>query len=275
MLRHIGGILSGRSAGIYRRLEAIDPRQSRGHLRADRADRTTPVRGAAGQDLNLKSVPAISGAWTNGFWTGGAGRTHPLSFEKADRELCFNRIRKELVMPDAEPAFSQGGHRGLPEELGGGVRCAVMQGGQGDVKHWAFNDPPRRTGKYKNKPPTPGGISQAHDPHRRSASHHHRAKRPHFTAAAISPWCRRRRITRRPGRKRGRRRKFPSGTREARQSFRPATDDVDDLQKHSRCAVPMSFFADHPNVQFNFYRRESVLAPWKCTNCADCVRKYG
>src|SRR5258708_35954568 len=24
---------------------------------------------------------------------------HPLSFERADRELCFNRIRKELVMP--------------------------------------------------------------------------------------------------------------------------------------------------------------------------------
>jgi glucosamine-6-phosphate deaminase len=27
--------------------------------------------------------------------------THPLSFEKADREMCFSRIRKELVMPDA------------------------------------------------------------------------------------------------------------------------------------------------------------------------------
>jgi glucosamine-6-phosphate deaminase len=30
-----------------------------------------------------------------------------------------------------------------------------MQGGQGDVKHWAFNDPPQRTGKYKDAPPTP------------------------------------------------------------------------------------------------------------------------
>src|SRR6267154_4993837 len=27
--------------------------------------------------------------------------SHPLSFEKADKELCFSRIRKELVMPDA------------------------------------------------------------------------------------------------------------------------------------------------------------------------------
>src|SRR5436190_884860 len=30
---------------------------------------------------------------------------HPLSFEKADRGLCFNRIRKELVMPDANLHF--------------------------------------------------------------------------------------------------------------------------------------------------------------------------
>src|SRR2546422_4718051 len=30
-----------------------------------------------------------------------------------------------------------------------------MQGGQGDVKHWSFNDPPRRLGKYKHSPPSP------------------------------------------------------------------------------------------------------------------------
>jgi glucosamine-6-phosphate deaminase len=35
------------------------------------------------------------------------------------------------------------------------VRCLVMQGGQGEVKHWAFNDPPRRSGKWKNDPPPP------------------------------------------------------------------------------------------------------------------------
>src|SRR5437016_13800181 len=27
--------------------------------------------------------------------------THPLSFERADRELCFNRIEKKLRLPDA------------------------------------------------------------------------------------------------------------------------------------------------------------------------------
>lgn len=36
-----------------------------------------------------------------------------------------------------------------------GVRCAVMQGGQGDIKHWAFNDPPKREGKYTDDPPPP------------------------------------------------------------------------------------------------------------------------
>jgi glucosamine-6-phosphate deaminase len=36
-----------------------------------------------------------------------------------------------------------------------GVRCVVMQGGQGDIKHWAFNDPLKRTGKWKNEPPPP------------------------------------------------------------------------------------------------------------------------
>ena len=30
-----------------------------------------------------------------------------------------------------------------------------MQGGQGEVKHWAFNDPPRRAGAYKDAPPSP------------------------------------------------------------------------------------------------------------------------
>src|SRR6185437_13863021 len=35
------------------------------------------------------------------------------------------------------------------------VRCVIMQGGQGEVKHWAFNDPPKREGKYKDQPPPP------------------------------------------------------------------------------------------------------------------------
>ncbi|HRP04005.1 MAG TPA: glucosamine-6-phosphate isomerase, partial [Opitutaceae bacterium] len=30
-----------------------------------------------------------------------------------------------------------------------------MQGGQGDIKHWAFNDPVKRVGQYLEAPPSP------------------------------------------------------------------------------------------------------------------------
>jgi len=40
------------------------------------------------------------------------------------------------------------------------VRCVVMQGGQGDVKHWAFNDPVKREGKWIDEPPTPEEYRQ-------------------------------------------------------------------------------------------------------------------
>ena len=80
--------------------------------------------------------------------------THPLSFARTDRELCFNRIRRELAMPEANLHFPKA-DAGEYEQSWNGARCVVMQGGQGDIKHWAFNDPPRRKGKYKDNPPTP------------------------------------------------------------------------------------------------------------------------
>jgi glucosamine-6-phosphate deaminase len=78
---------------------------------------------------------------------------HPLSFEKADRELCFDRIQKKLVMPDTQLHFPKADTAPYIKSWSSGVRCIVMQGGQGDIKHWAFNDPLRRTGKWKNEPP--------------------------------------------------------------------------------------------------------------------------
>src|SRR5947209_5342262 len=85
---------------------------------------------------------------------------HPLSFEKADRDLCFNRIRGDLVMPNANLHFPKAHTSSYRASWNQGVRCVVMQGGQGDVKHWAFNDPPRRKGKYKAAPPTPPEYRQ-------------------------------------------------------------------------------------------------------------------
>ena len=85
--------------------------------------------------------------------------THPLSFEKADRELCFRRIDRKLVMPDANLHFPKADTRAYRKSWEG-VRCAVMQGGQGDIKHWAFNDPVKRAGKFKDRPPTPAEYRQ-------------------------------------------------------------------------------------------------------------------
>jgi glucosamine-6-phosphate deaminase len=79
---------------------------------------------------------------------------HPLSFARADRELCFDRILPELAMPAANLHFPAS-DVSVYEATFSAVRCAVMQGGQGEVKHWAFNDPQRRQGAHADAPPTP------------------------------------------------------------------------------------------------------------------------
>jgi glucosamine-6-phosphate deaminase len=77
---------------------------------------------------------------------------HPLSFANADLELCFNRIDRKLRMPDAHLHFPTGDLAAYSKSYDD-VRCVIMQGGQGEVKHWAFNDPPRRAGQYTDEPP--------------------------------------------------------------------------------------------------------------------------
>jgi glucosamine-6-phosphate deaminase len=79
----------------------------------------------------------------------------PLSFEKADRELCFSRIDRKLVMPDEQLHFPKADSLDRYSASFDEVRCVIMQGGQGEVKHWAFNDPPRRQGRYARQPPPP------------------------------------------------------------------------------------------------------------------------
>ena len=79
----------------------------------------------------------------------------PISFERADRELCFNRIDKKFRIPEANLHFPKADTSEYIRSWESGVRCAVMQGGQGDTKHWAFNDPVKREGRYKDAPPSP------------------------------------------------------------------------------------------------------------------------
>ncbi len=81
--------------------------------------------------------------------------THPLSFARADMELCFNRIKPEFRMPSENLHFLRSDSI---EEYSGSYdrsECMIMQGGQGEVKHWAFNDPLKRDGEYATRPPTP------------------------------------------------------------------------------------------------------------------------
>jgi glucosamine-6-phosphate deaminase len=81
--------------------------------------------------------------------------SHPLSFQRADRELCFDRIQPALRMPDSQLHFPTADIPAFRKTWTAGVRCALMQGGQGDVKHWAFNDPLPRTGPHQDAPPSP------------------------------------------------------------------------------------------------------------------------
>ena len=80
---------------------------------------------------------------------------HPLSFAKANWALLLDKIRDDLRMPDENIHLPT--VKGMADftQSFRDITCAVMQGGQGEVKHWAFNDPPRRVAPYEDAPPTP------------------------------------------------------------------------------------------------------------------------
>lgn len=78
---------------------------------------------------------------------------HPLSFIRCDRELCFDRIDPALRMPAENMHFPVDDLDAFSASFDQ-ARCAIMQGGQGDIKHWAFNDPLPREGNYADEPPS-------------------------------------------------------------------------------------------------------------------------
>jgi glucosamine-6-phosphate deaminase len=83
----------------------------------------------------------------------------PLSFAKTDRDLLFSRIRPELRMPEENLHFPKADATAYRDSWKK-AKCLVMQGGQGEVKHWAFNDPPRREPPYDKTPPPPSEYRQ-------------------------------------------------------------------------------------------------------------------
>jgi len=103
-------------------------------------------------ELNLNAT-ATSGHGRVGRERQRSGAEHPLGFQRADMELCFNAYR-------ARPADGRRGNPAFPGvnpkayvERWRHARCVVMQGGQGEVKALGpFNDPPEAGGKVTGQP---------------------------------------------------------------------------------------------------------------------------
>jgi glucosamine-6-phosphate deaminase len=178
--------------------------------------------------------------------------THPLSFERADRELCFDRIRPDLRMPEENLHFPKADLTPYIESWNK-ARCVVMQGGQGDVKHWAFNDPVRRAGPHKDSPPTPEEYRQLGsrlvDLHPITLMQNARTSgggvvqnvpSQALTVGPLETW-RAEKVS-----------IWQAGTHDSPFGMRLTTLMIS--KKVADSAVPMSLLADHPNVQFNFYR---------------------
>ncbi len=202
-------------------------------------------------ELNLENAHF----WGMDEWVIGdkeAPAGHPLSFEKADRELCFNRMEKRLRMPDENMHFPKADTKEYIKSWKG-VRCVVMQGGQGSVKHWAFNDPVRRKGKYKDNPPTPEEYRKLNtrvvELHPVTVMQNARTSgggvvtgvpTRAVTVGPVQTWQAEKVSI------------WMAGTHDNPFGQRLTTLMIG--KKIVDSAVPMSLLAEHPNVQFNFYR---------------------
>ena len=178
---------------------------------------------------------------------------HPLSFEKADKDLCFSRIDKKLRMPESNMHFPKADTRNYIASWDKGVRCAVMQGGQGDTKHWAFNDPFKREGKYKDAPPSAEEFrkltTRVVDLHPITCMQNARTSaggvvtgipRQALTVGPVQTWLAEKVSI------------WQAGTHDNPFGQRLTAFMIS--KKIVDSSVPMSLLADHPNVQFNYYR---------------------
>ncbi len=182
-----------------------------------------------------------------------APESHPLSFARADMELCFNRIKPELRIPEENLHFPKADSLAEYTASYDEIKCAVIQGGQGDVKHWAFNDPFKREGKYKDKPPTPEEfrklsarvinlhpVTLAQNARTSGGGYVVGVPKQAITVGPVETW------------KSEKVSIWHAGTHDNPFGMRLTALMIS--KKIIDTSVPMSLLADHPNVQFNYYR---------------------
>lgn len=178
---------------------------------------------------------------------------NPISFEKAFRDLCLNKIDKKLRMPDSNIHFPKADTAEYIKSWESGIRCAVMQGGQGDTKHWAFNDPVKREGRYKDNPPSPAEFRELStrlvDLHPITCMQNARTSAggvvtgipsQAVTVGPVQTW------------KSEKVSIWQAGVHDNPFGQRLTAFMIS--KKIMDSSVPMSLLADHPNVQFNYYR---------------------
>jgi len=179
--------------------------------------------------------------------------SHPLSFAKADRELLFNRIKKQLRMPEENIHFPKTNNLSKYTASFDQISCKTMQGGQGEVKHWAFNDPVKREGKYSDEPPTAEAYRKLSarlvDLHPITLSQNARTSGGGYivgvptqalTVGPLETW------------KSEKVSIWQAGLHDNAFGMRLTAFMISKILVDS--AVPMSLLADHPNVVFNYYR---------------------
>jgi glucosamine-6-phosphate deaminase len=156
-------------------------------------------------------------------------------------------------MPDTHLHFPKADTAPYRKSWDAGARCAVMQGGQGDVKHWAFNDPLPRKGKYKSAPPAPAEYrklaTRVVDLHPLTIAQNARTSgggnismvpTKAITVGPAETW------------KAEKVSIWQAGTHDNPFGQRLTAYLIS--KGLATSCVPMSLLADHPNVQFNYYR---------------------
>jgi len=173
------------------------------------------------------------------------------SLEKIIMDAMVNRIRPELRMPKENLHFPKAD----PAEFVASwekARCIVMQGGQGESKHWALNDPPKRQGDYIDNPPPaevyrrlgtrivePHPLTYVQSAHARGGVTYTIPDRV-ITVGPVETW------------KAEKVSIWHNGAHDKPFGMRLSTLMIS--KRIVDTSVPISLLADHPNVEFHFLR---------------------